>query len=101
MLLPFFKKVKPFYCINLLKLPLMATNPEQEPNYKTLTQHINKYIKPSNTQAFLSLGINVVIEIVALTLVCHEQRVLGWTLHFFNLVRFFVQFHDMAHFSFF
>lgn len=79
----------------------MAANPELEPQYNTLNQHISKYTKPNNTQAFLSMGVNIIIEALAMGLVYIGFYYLGWTIHCLNMVRFFIQFHDMAHFSFF
>lgn len=47
------------------------------------------------------MAISFLIEAVAIALIHLNLPLLGWTLHSLNLVRLFIQFHDMAHFSFF
>jgi len=66
-----------------------------------LNKHINRYIKPNNTRAFLALGVTLLIEVVAILLIKYNVYFIGWTIHCLNMVRIFVQFHDMAHFSYF
>jgi omega-6 fatty acid desaturase (delta-12 desaturase) len=62
---------------------------------------LNNYIKPNDTKAWTALGISLLIEAVALALIFSPLSLMGWVLHTLNMVRFFIQFHDMAHFSFF
>jgi omega-6 fatty acid desaturase (delta-12 desaturase) len=40
-------------------------------------------------------------EALAVVLIHVNLGLFGWTLHTLNMVRLFIQFHDMAHFSFF
>ena len=62
---------------------------------------IANYIKPNDLKAWTALGISLLIELIAVLLILSPMSLLGWTLHVLNMVRFFIQFHDMAHFSFF
>jgi acyl-lipid omega-6 desaturase (Delta-12 desaturase) len=71
-----------------------------EPNQQ-LNKHISKFIRPNNTRAFLALGVSLLVEAVAIFLILTNVYLLGWTIHCLNMVRIFVQFHDMAHFSYF
>jgi fatty acid desaturase len=44
---------------------------------------------------------SILYELLAASLIMLGQNFLGWALHAANQVRLFIQFHDMAHFSFF
>ena len=45
--------------------------------------------------------VSFAIEALAIILINLDVFYLGWVIHCLNMVRFFIQFHDMAHFSFF
>ena len=47
------------------------------------------------------MGVSLLWEALAVILINLNVGILGWTLHTLNMVRLFIQFHDMAHFSFF
>ena len=79
----------------------MTANPEQTPHYGELSQHIGKYIKPNDVQAYLAIGVSILFEVLAVGLIQLNFYWLGWFIHSLNMVRLFIQFHDMAHFSFF
>lgn len=66
-----------------------------------MKQHVIGYCKPNDLQAWLSIGLSLLFEIVAIVLIHLNFTIIGWTLHGLNSVRLFIQFHDMAHYSFF
>lgn len=66
-----------------------------------MKKYVQSYGKPDDVKAGIALGISFVYEALAIALIHLGFGVLGWTIHTFNCVRFFIQFHDMAHFSFF
>lgn len=74
--------------------------PDQS-QYAELTNYINNYIKPNDRKAWLALFMSFVYQAVAVLLIQFNLKLLGWTVHTLNMVRFFIQFHDMAHFSYF
>lgn len=77
-------------------------NPEErEHKLAILKQHLLAFSVPNDSKAWLALFVSFLIEAVAVLLICQGFAVLGWTLHSLNAVRLFIQFHDMAHFSFF
>ena len=49
----------------------------------------------------MNIGESFVIEAVAVIMINLNFYYSGWLLHSLNMVRFFVQFHDTAHFNFF
>lgn len=76
------------------------TNSEQQ-EYPELNTYINQYIKPNDFKAWLGIFLSVAFELLAALLIHLNLIVLGWTVHTLNIVRLFVQFHDMAHLSYF
>lgn len=70
-------------------------------HYDAVNRFINSYIKPNDQQAWLSIAVSLLNEVIVYFLIQHNLSILGWTLHTLNIVRLFIQFHDMAHFSFF
>lgn len=63
--------------------------------------HCSTFAKPNAFQASLSLAITCGLEGGAIALIYSPLSLLGWILHTLTLIRVFVQFHDMAHYSFF
>lgn len=77
-------------------------NPEEKSvGVCEMKKHVQSYGQPDDRKAWLALGGSFLYEVLAIALIHLDQRLLGWTLHSLNMVRFFIQFHDMAHFSFF
>jgi acyl-lipid omega-6 desaturase (Delta-12 desaturase) len=66
-----------------------------------MKKYVQSYGKPDDKRAVVALGISFAYEALAIALIHWGWGVLGWTIHMLNNVRFFIQFHDMAHFSFF
>jgi len=66
-----------------------------------MKKFVQSYGKADDKKAWTALGISFLIEIVVIILIHLNQKLLGWGLHTLNNVRFFIQFHDMAHFSYF
>lgn len=66
-----------------------------------MKKHVLNYSKPNDQKAWLQLGVSVGIELIAIILIHINMKILGWGLHNLNIIRLFVQFHDMAHFSYF
>jgi omega-6 fatty acid desaturase (delta-12 desaturase) len=63
--------------------------------------HCSTYAKPNTFQACVSLLLTCGLECGAVVLIYSPFSLLGWILHTLTLIRVFVQFHDMAHSSFF
>ena len=73
-------------------------------SFDVVKKHVIKFSRPQDQLAWKSIGETLVFEIIAIVLTSNSQpyiQLMGWALHTLNLVRIFVQFHDMAHFSFF
>jgi fatty acid desaturase len=66
-----------------------------------MKKFVQSYGIPNDNKAYLALGITAIVEIAAILLIHANLGLLGWGIHTLNCVRIFVQFHDMAHFSFF
>jgi omega-6 fatty acid desaturase (delta-12 desaturase) len=62
---------------------------------------VMKFAEPDDRKAWISLGYSLCIELVAILLIRTNLLIMGWGLHTLNEIRLFVQFHDMAHLSFF
>lgn len=77
----------------------MSNSGQQE--YPELNTYINNYIKPNDFKAWLAILVSVGYELLAVALIHLNLSMLGWAVHTLNMVRFFIQFHDMAHFSYF
>lgn len=73
----------------------------QTQNYEEVNKFVNNYIKPNDTKAWTAIGVSLLNELIVYVLIQCNLNLLGWTLHTLNMVRLFIQFHDMAHFSFF
>lgn len=76
-------------------------SPVPETEFSSLTSYINGYIRPDNTKAWTAILGSLAYELLAILLIHLNLGVLGWMVHTLNIVRLFIQFHDMAHFSFF
>lgn len=66
-----------------------------------MKQHIQKYAKPDDKKAWMSLAISFAEQAIVILLIKMGLGIIGWFCQIFLTVRFFIQFHDMAHFSFF
>lgn len=77
------------------------TTNESQDVFQEVKKHITKYTKPQDAQAWLGLAVTLGIELLAIYLIYSGHNILGWTVHGFNIIRIFVQFHDMAHYSYF
>ena len=73
----------------------------EEENFGELKKHILKYSSPDDKLAWRAFAGTIIFEAFAVFLIMNNLDFLGWTVHTLNSVRFFIQFHDMAHFSFF
>jgi fatty acid desaturase len=51
--------------------------------------------------AMQALGVSLILQMASICIISAGFDFIGWGLQVLTLVRFFVQFHDMAHFSFF
>ena len=58
-------------------------------------------MKPNDTQGWIALGVSLIYVGISAAFIKYDYFYLGWSLHALNLVRLFIQFHDMAHFSYF
>ena len=74
-----------------------------EEKYKTeiVKKHVIKYCEPNNGKAWKGIAVTLIYQAIAIFLVRSQFSILGWALNSFVIVRMFVQFHDMAHFSYF
>ena len=70
-------------------------------NFGELKKHVLKYASPDDMLAWRAIAMTVFLEALAVCLIINDIDYLGWIIHTLNAVRFFIQFHDMAHFSFF
>lgn len=73
----------------------------EEKNLADLKKHILKYGSPDDGLAWRAFAVTILFQALASILIMKDFDYLGWTIHTLNAVRFFIQFHDMAHFSFF
>lgn len=64
-------------------------------------KHVMKYCEPNDTKAWTGIAITMVFQALAILLIHQKHAFLGWALNSLVIVRMFVQFHDMAHFSYF
>lgn len=48
-----------------------------------------------------ALGVSLILQMASICIISANYDLIGWSLQVLTFVRFFVQFHDMAHFSFF
>ena len=77
-------------------------NPQSEDaNFGELKKQIIKFCEPDDKLAWRALAGTVIIQVFATYLIINDLDFLGWTIHSLNNLRFFMLFHDMAHFSFF
>jgi omega-6 fatty acid desaturase (delta-12 desaturase) len=60
-----------------------------------------KYTKADDRKAWTAIAVTVLMQIIAFALIKMNFIIIGWSFNVFICVRIFVQFHDMAHFSFF
>lgn len=74
---------------------------QDTPEIAFAKQHVQKYAKPDDKKAWLSLGVSCLQQAFVVFLIKMDYDLLGWFIHLFLTVRWFIQFHDMAHFSFF
>lgn len=77
------------------------TTNESQDAFEAVKKHITKYTKPQDVQAWIGLGVTLAIELLAIYLIYSGHNLVGWIVHGFNIIRIFVQFHDMAHYSYF
>ena len=77
----------------------MTSNPEE--SITDLHSHIKQYIRPDDSKAWKALGVTLILDVIALTLIYLNLGLIGWPMHSLTLIRAFVQMHDMAHFSYF
>lgn len=66
-----------------------------------LQTYCKQYAKPNTFQAYVSFVNTILVEALAIRCIYSQFSILGWILHTVNILRVFVQFHDMAHYSFF
>jgi len=66
-----------------------------------MKKHVQNYAKPSDRLAWLGIGGSISFLLISVILIYLDLRMLGWGLLCLNNVRLFIQFHDMAHFSYF
>ena len=66
-----------------------------------MKKHVIKYCEPNDVEAWKGIFITVFFQALAIYLIHNDMAIAGWTLNTFVIVRVFVQFHDMAHFSYF
>jgi omega-6 fatty acid desaturase (delta-12 desaturase) len=66
-----------------------------------MKKHVLQYSQPDDKTAWLMLALSIAIEGVAIAFIHMGYRLIGWSIHTLCLVRLFIQFHDMAHFSYF
>ena len=71
------------------------------PSYANVQKHILKYSQPDDSIAWKGLAATIASELCASFMILNGLPTVGWVLHSLNMVRFFILFHDMAHFSYF
>jgi omega-6 fatty acid desaturase (delta-12 desaturase) len=66
-----------------------------------MLEHCKHFAKPDTFVACVTIAKTVAVEACAIACIHSEFALLGWVLHALNRIRWFVIFHDMAHYSFF
>lgn len=66
-----------------------------------MRKFVASYGKPDDRKATIALGISLALGAVAIGMIHIGMEFLGWSLNVLMILRLFMQFHDMAHFSFF
>lgn len=69
--------------------------------FEPVKKHLLHYSKPQDTEAWKALGVSALYVLVVIYLNVSGHPFLGWSFQGLVTVRLFVQFHDMAHYSFF
>ena len=64
-------------------------------------KHVLKYCEPNDRKAWMGIAITFFFQALAILLINFDFSIVGWFLNSLVIVRMFVQFHDMAHFSYF
>lgn len=77
------------------------TTSDSQDNFQAVKAHIKKFASPQDAEAWKGLGVTFLVQLLAVYLIYAGQSTLGWIVHGFNIIRIFVQFHDMAHYSYF
>ena len=66
-----------------------------------MRKFVTSYGKPDDRKATIAFGISLALGAVAIGMIHMGMELLGWGLNVLTTLRLFMQFHDMAHFSFF
>lgn len=66
-----------------------------------MKKFVQSHGRPNNKKAYIGLAISFFYLAVAILLINMNFGVFGWFIHTLTAIRIFVQFHDMAHFSYF
>lgn len=70
-------------------------------NVEVMKKHVMSFCRQDDKKAWAGLAISLAFEVLAVALIHWGAGSLGWILHTWVTVRLFVQFHDMAHYSYF
>ena len=73
----------------------------QPTKYEPVKKHILNFCTPDDYQAWKAIIVTLIYQILAILIIRNDYLLLGWFLNTLVIVRMFVQFHDMAHLSFF
>ena len=65
-----------------------------------MKKHVLTFCRPNDFKAWLNFATTFAIEAIAILLINLNISLLGWIIHCLNQVRLFIQFHDMAHYSY-
>lgn len=66
-----------------------------------MKKFVQSHGKPNDKKAWMGLAVSALYTVIGVLLINMNFSVFGWFLHTLNAMRLFVQFHDMAHFSYF
>ena len=66
-----------------------------------MRKFVSTYGKPDDLKATIALGISFALGALAIGMIHLGMELFGWSLIVLTTLRLFMQFHDMAHFSFF
>ena len=66
-----------------------------------IQEHCKTYAVANDLQAVASLFFTCLAQVFACLLIYSPLPIVGWAMHTLLMMRFFILFHDMAHYSFF
>jgi omega-6 fatty acid desaturase (delta-12 desaturase) len=72
-----------------------------ENDFNQMKKHVQNYGQPDDRKAWIGIGNSIILIALSIMFIKVDFRLIGFGLLSLTTVRLFIQFHDMAHFSYF